>query len=135
MGGRFTRKQFWGHILALFLVVLLIEAFVGTLMYCAFSGGLDADGFVGTSIVVMIFLATISLCITVFWSLPVFFKRMHDIGGSGWLVILVSIGTSIFELFVPGLGAITGLIFFITLGCIDSQKGTNKYGTSVKYPD
>lgn len=48
-------------------------------------------------------------------------RRLHDIGKSGWLLLLA---------FVPIIGNIVLLVFYLT----DSNRGSNKYGISEKYP-
>ncbi len=48
-------------------------------------------------------------------------RRLHDTGKSGLFLLLV---------FVPFVGAIVLLVFFLT----DSTRGTNEYGVSPKYP-
>jgi uncharacterized membrane protein YhaH (DUF805 family) len=48
-----------------------------------------------------------------------FIKRLHDVGQSGWLSLLT---------LIPYLGGIFGLMIM----CIDSEKGTNKYGPNPK---
>lgn len=134
-GGRFTRKQFWGHYVAILLVSVLLSACAIAMTYSLLTSGSSLEEVTASILPVLIFITIATILIAVFWSLPVFFKRMHDIGGSGWLVILVLFGSNFFELVATGLGGIVSLIFIIVMGCIDSQKGTNKYGTSVKYPD
>lgn len=67
----------------------------------------------------------IALCVFLLLTLvilPLHCRRLHDIGWSGrWLMIH----------FVPYIGDIALLILI----CRDSQRGTNKYGPSEKYPD
>lgn len=67
----------------------------------------------------------IALCVFLLLTLvilPLHCRRLHDIGWSGrWLMIQ----------FVPYIGDIALLILI----CRDSQRGTNKYGPSEKYPD
>ncbi len=47
-------------------------------------------------------------------------RRLHDIGKSGWLILLS---------LIPGIGAIVLFIFEV----MDSEKGENKFGSSEKY--
>ena len=87
---------------------------------------------------------TIPACIFIF--LPIGVKRAHDIGHKGtflavlWAISLVAQLLSAFA--DPDLGNIlSGILFIPSLvyGCMllfnDSEKGTNAYGTSTKYPD
>lgn len=53
--------------------------------------------------------------------LAVSVRRCHDIGWSGWMVLLCAI---------PLVGIVVGLMIYIQ----DSQRGTNQYGPSEKYP-
>lgn len=55
-------------------------------------------------------------------SLAVAVRRMHDVGKSGWL-LLISL--------IPLVGAILLLIWFVT----DSDPGVNQWGDSPKYSD
>lgn len=55
-------------------------------------------------------------------TLAVIFRRLHDTGKSGWYSCL---------LLLPGIGFLIILILCLA----DSQKGTNQYGPSEKYPD
>ena len=48
-------------------------------------------------------------------------RRLHDTGKTGWMLLIS---------FIPLVGAIILLVFFLT----DSDKGTNAYGPSEKYP-
>lgn len=52
-------------------------------------------------------------------ALAVLFRRLHDIGKSGWWLFII---------FVPFVGPILFLIFLIR----DSQAGPNKYGPNPK---
>lgn len=53
--------------------------------------------------------------------LAVSVRRCHDIGWSGWMVLLCAI---------PLVGIVVSLMICIQ----DSQRGTNQYGPSEKYP-
>ena len=52
--------------------------------------------------------------------LPVAVRRLHDIGKSGWFLLLG---------LIPLVGGILLIIWF----CQDSQPGKNEYGVSPKY--
>lgn len=49
-------------------------------------------------------------------------RRLHDTGKSGWMLLIG---------LVPFVGAIILIVFMAT----DSQRGTNQYGPSEKYPN
>ena len=59
------------------------------------------------------------LIITILVGLPLSVRRLHDIGKTGWLILI----------FLIPFGIIILIIQFTT----DSQKETNKYGPSEKY--
>ena len=65
------------------------------------------------------FLAVLLVVVFVCPSLAVTVRRLHDIGQSGWLVLVQ---------FIPGVGS---LILLIML-CIDGEKQPNAYGPPVK---
>lgn len=48
-------------------------------------------------------------------------RRLHDTGKSGWMLLIA---------LIPIVGSIILLVFYLT----DSQRGTNQYGPSEKYP-
>ena len=54
--------------------------------------------------------------------IPLTFRRLHDTGRSGWMILLG---------LIPFIGGWILLIFSL----LDSQRGTNAYGPSLKYPD
>ena len=76
--------------------------------------------------------------------LPVGIKRAHDIGHKGTVIVTLALAYQI-ALILSTLSFIFMILPLIILipiliyGCIllfkDSQKGTNEYGTSTKYPD
>ena len=132
-GGRFTRKQFWeysllgGFLWALFLIVPA----------CVFLSDCD--------VLFMQVIGGIILLLWVLYGISVSVKRLHDIGVSGALMLpVIAVG---FFLTVPTIENVfefnsydvalscIGLLWMLFLGIKDSQKGTNKYGSSIKYPD
>lgn len=50
-------------------------------------------------------------------------KRLHDMGYSGWIILVI-----LLLALIPILGAIIALAATIWLFCIPGQKGPNKYG-------
>jgi uncharacterized membrane protein YhaH (DUF805 family) len=54
-------------------------------------------------------------------TLAILVRRLHDIGRSGWWILLM---------IIPMIGSLIILIFTL----FDSQKGENEYGMSLKYP-
>ncbi|HRO78692.1 MAG TPA: DUF805 domain-containing protein [Acinetobacter towneri] len=98
--GRARRKEYWFFRLTIFLLtmaILLVESVLGS------------DG---------IFLGLFLLA-TFLPDLSVSVRRLHDVGRSGWWLLM---------LFIPIIGAILLLIWFVTEG----QKNENLYGSSPK---
>ena len=99
--GRARRKEFWIFFFINSAVMYLLQ-FLTTKL-----------GMVGT-----IILAVFALAILV-PSAAAAIRRMHDIGKSGWWVLI-------------NLIPIIGTIWFIILGAKDSQQGSNEYGACPK---
>lgn len=100
--GRGRRSEYWWFTLFYLMVAVaavLVDDLLGT-----------EDVLLG---IVMLGLFLPSLTVTV--------RRLHDIGRSGWWVLVG---------FVPAFGFILLLVFALT----DSDRGSNRFGPSVKYP-
>lgn len=89
-------------------------------------------------------------------SASVVVRRLHDVGWSGrWVLLLLAIPCfhtvlyllhktntmeavqTLFNVIFPVTFILLpplNVVFLLILGCIDSQKGRNPYGTSLKYP-
>jgi uncharacterized membrane protein YhaH (DUF805 family) len=52
-------------------------------------------------------------------SLALYIRRLHDIGKSGWWVLLILI-------------PIVGIIVLLAWACMDGQQGSNQYGPNPK---
>ncbi|WP_221795184.1 DUF805 domain-containing protein [Oceanobacter mangrovi] len=98
--GRARRKEYW----MFFLFNFIISAVLGFV-----EGLFGGPGFIGILYSLVIFLP--SLAVTV--------RRMHDIGRSGWWILI---------LFVPLIGLLVFLYFMIQEGKDD----TNAFGDSPK---
>lgn len=104
--GRARRSEYWMFVLinaGISIVIALFENLLGLTF------GDSGTGFISTiySLVVLI------------PSLAVGVRRLHDVGKSGWMLLIG---------FIPLIGAIWLLILF----CRDSQPGTNQYGPNPK---
>ena len=114
--GRARRKEYWMFVLFNFIFSLvaslldLVIFFTGLLGF----GPLFVTGFVGFGLVSTVY----SLAVLV-PSLAVSVRRLHDIGRSGWYLLIVLI-------------PFAGPIWFLVLTCLDSQAGDNKYGPNPK---
>lgn len=142
--GRARRSEYWYWILATILVAIVI-AIVEALM----GMGTDASGPLSTAFNLAIF----------FPGLAVTFRRLHDIGRTGWwiggfylalffvalfagLMMAVSLGggsggTSGFAaagilMLFAGLAILIYAIVMLVFLCTDSQRGPNRYGANPK---
>lgn len=104
--GRARRKEYWMFILfsiIIGIILTLIEMMTGTFNYFVNMGPLSAL----FSLVILV----PNLAVTV--------RRLHDIGKSGWMMLIVLI-------------PIIGAIWFFILMIRDSEPGHNKYGENPK---
>ena len=129
--GRAHRKEFWLFMLVnMFFLLYGIISTIGSLSTI----GIRWANF-SSSIIIFFFTATILP------SMAVAVRRLHDIGGSGWLlpVFLIAEGLAVNHYF-PGMvgdpviigGAVVVLIGGIALLCIKGQGGENRYGPDPK---
>jgi len=105
-GGRARRREYWFFTLFNVIVSLLliaIDALLGTFSTEAGIGILS--GIYSLAIIIP--------------SLAVSFRRLHDIGRSGWWILIP---------LIPLIGAIVLLVFAVQ----DSQPGDNQYGPNPK---
>lgn len=135
--GRATRTEFWGFTLFSWIINFIGGFFLGIL------GALTHLSIFGI----------ISWLISLFFIIPgitVSVRRLHDIGYSGWYLILpsalcvliitgsillntINVGLGIGLLSGGLIGTFMISIYLIVLFCLDSDKDTNKYGPSEKY--
>ncbi len=97
--GRARRKEYWMFALINFLIMI---------------GLTIIDGVLGTMVLGMIY----SLAVLI-PGIAVTFRRLHDIGKSGWWLLL---------LLVPFVGVIVILVFMFLAG----EEGDNQYGSNPK---
>jgi uncharacterized membrane protein YhaH (DUF805 family) len=115
--GRARRKEYWGfqlfNGLFLFSTILLVVMLIGPEESRAQSSSASKFLYVVPVLISLYFLVAFlpSLAVTV--------RRLHDVGVTGWLVLIN---------FIPYLG---GLILFI-LTVLTGTKGPNSYGPSPK---
>lgn len=95
--GRATRSEYWWFVLAQLLIGFGI-GFIGGLL------GINIDGL---SLIVMLVMFLPGLAVAV--------RRLHDIGKSGWLYLLI---------FIPLIGALVLIYWFVQ----PSASETNEYG-------
>ena len=105
--GRARRKEYWMFFLFNFifsLVASLIDLGIGLLTFAVFGLGL-------LSILYALAVFVPGLAVSV--------RRLHDVGKSGWYLLI-------------NLIPIAGPLWFLVLACTDSQPGDNKYGPNPK---
>lgn len=107
--GRATRQQYWMYIL--FYIVFYFIAVMLDINLGQFDEE-EMTGFISTIYTFGLLLPTIAILA----------RRLHDIGRSSWWILLI---------LIPVAGSLVILIFTL----IDSQKGENEYGMSLKYPN
>lgn len=104
--GRARRKEYW--MFALFNLIISVVLMVLGMML---SGGGSSSG---ANLIVDLYGLAVFLP-----SLGVSVRRLHDIGKSGWFLLLA---------FIPFVGAIILLVFC----CQEGQQGPNQYGPDPK---
>ncbi len=107
--GRATRKEYWMYYLfyTIFYFALWGIDLAGTSM------GNENLSLVGSALVIIFTLGTLVPT----WAVCI--RRLHDVGKSGWYILVNMI-------------PLIGCIWFLVLMCTDSQPGTNKYGDNPK---
>ncbi len=109
--GRARRSEYWYFALANGIIsfsLIIIGVIVGTLFGDAVTGGI-----IGYALVILYSLATL------FPSLGVLVRRLHDVGKSGWFY---------FVSLIP----LAGPIWILILLCTDGDYGSNDYGSDPK---
>ena len=107
--GRARRSEYWWVVL--FLVIVTVPlSIVDAILF----GELVLDAGIG----VLTSFFTLAILLP---GLSLSVRRLHDIGMSGWFVLLF---------LIPFAGSVFGLV----IALIDSQRDANKFGPSPKYP-
>ncbi len=107
--GRASRKELWAFYLWFSVVFVALFGF-GVLLNLAISGFDDGPRTSIGHIPVLLF-----VLVAILPSIAVVVRRLHDIGLTGWLVLLC---------YTPALGAVAFLVF----GLLPSQIGENRWG-------
>ena len=105
--GRAKREEFWMFVLfnlIFSLVASLIDLGIGILTFTVF-------GWCLLSLIYSLAVLIPGLAVSV--------RRLHDVGKSGWYLLI-------------NLIPIAGPIWFLILACTDSQAGENQYGPNPK---
>ena len=106
--GRARRKEYWFFALFQFIAIVLAAVVGGILDYVFGLPGVLTSA-----------LTTIVALGLILPALSVAFRRLHDIGKSGWWILIT---------LVPCVGGIIFLVFML----LDSQPGSNAYGPNPK---
>ena len=107
--GRATRQQYWMY--SLFYLIFYLLFSLLDLWFSVYNAS------IGLGMISGMFAVAMALP-----SLAILIRRLHDIGKTGWWVLI---------LFIPIIGALVTLIFLL----LDSEKQQNQYGESLKYPE
>ena len=155
--GRARRKEYWMFLLFNYIIsfALGMVYYVGLILQLTnsadaeyYSGGSSSMLWTGGGLVFVFFCIMAIYCwMSLIPTLAVIVRRLHDIGRKGtWLWLLVVpillccimfLGMSS-EMVVIAIGILMFIfntaimVLFIILGCIDGQKGENKYGPNPK---
>jgi len=119
--GRATRSEFWYFQLTYLVVALLsfVIAFaVGLVAALTGANANDAQTALETTSDGLYSLYVLAVLVP---ALAVTVRRLHDTGKSGWWLLIA---------LIPVIGNLVLLVFL----CIDSELGTNKYGSNQKAP-
>ncbi|MBD8390022.1 DUF805 domain-containing protein [Dysgonomonas sp. BGC7] len=106
--GRARRKEYWMFVLFQYIIVLAVYIVAIILSLIASTLGAIFTGAAG--------LAMLALLVP---SIAVGVRRLHDIGKSGWMLLVC---------LIPFIGSIWLLIML----CTEGQKGDNEYGPDPK---
>ena len=110
--GRATRREYWMFQLASLLFLLSIYI-LGIFLIFLIDPSMS---------IIMMGLSLLYSLALIIPGLGLYVRRLHDTGRSGWMILLG---------LIPFIGGWILLIFSL----LDSQRGTNAYGPSLKYPD
>lgn len=110
--GRATQREYWMFQLASLLFLLSIYI-LGIFLIVLIDPSMS---------IIMMGLSLLYSLALIIPGLSLYVRRLHDTGRSGWMILLG---------LIPFIGGWILLIFSL----LDSQRGTNAYGPSLKYPD
>ena len=104
--GRARRQEYWMFVLFNIIACIIVSVISGVLVSV-------------TNVTAFAYLGTIYSLAVLIPGFAVLFRRLHDIGKSGWWWLIG---------FIPLIGAIVLLVFC----CLDSQPGDNQDGPNPK---
>lgn len=104
--GRARRKEYWFFLL-FYIIIIVVLSFVDGML--GFGGAKGGPGILSVVFVLAMLLPSLAVAV----------RRLHDIGRSGWWILIG---------LVPLIGGIVLLVFAL----MDSQPGANAYGPNPK---
>ena len=106
--GRARRKEYWMFVLFNFIIAFVL-GFIDGILGLQIGSGAQAIGVLGLIYSLGVFLPGLAVSV----------RRLHDIGKSGWMVLIA---------FIP----IVGAIWLLVLYCKEGDPGDNQYGPNPK---
>jgi uncharacterized membrane protein YhaH (DUF805 family) len=104
--GRARRKEYW-----MFILFNMIFGIIAMIIDNVFGIAMEAIGYGPVYIVYSLVMLIPALAVGV--------RRLHDVGKSGWMTLIILI-------------PIIGAIWLLVLLCSDGQQGPNKWGENPK---
>jgi uncharacterized membrane protein YhaH (DUF805 family) len=119
--GRSSRSEYWYFLLFYLIIFIILYSCVGkTAVDILLLGKSLNEAFLGgIGFFIVLILLIIFVLVSLIPSISITIRRLHDVGRSGWLYLII---------FIPLVGWIASLI----LGFIDSEEGDNEYGANPK---
>ena len=117
--GRARRSEFWWFTLFNFLIGMVFNLILYSIVGTDVKAIIQNGGNIPTSYYIINIISTIYSLAILVPSLAVTVRRLHDVGRSGWFFFLI---------LVPIIGWIILLVWHFT----DSQPGTNQWGPNPK---
>lgn len=122
LDGRARRGEFWCTVLVPVLPLTVTAGVLAFVIALCAKGGLFALWLYGL-VQILSMAASVALY-------PVFVRRLHDLGISGWLAVGLIAGQ-----IVPWIGSLAMSVCTIVFGCIPGRATENAYGASPLVPD
>ena len=144
--GRARRKEYWYFALMNFIIGICacIPIYYG-IFKLVFTLAAQGDNISEEAMMEFIlnnisYSAIIAYVILLLYGLAIFIpnlavgvRRLHDVGKSGWFLLIPYLGMLLYLIPIVGALVYLGLvIWFLVLMCTDSQVGENKYGADPK---
>ena len=119
--GRARRKEYWMSYLYVMIIAMVFSFAIG--IVGGILGAILGEDIAGILVGIISVLYSIGSLVLTFPMFSLCFRRLHDIGKSGWWY-LICMGLSL----CCGIGSIIMIVFM----CMDSQPGSNQWGPNPK---